>query len=102
MRHPQMREYREKITLDHGALWEDGVNLCLDYLLLKDHGTPLDDPPCPHCKYIETFHFAGYVHDQAWSENAYICPRVVVSYNEGGHATTGVCLDCLIEATKGE
>ena len=27
------------------------------------------------------------------------CPRVVVAINEGGHNSTGVCLDCIIEAT---
>jgi hypothetical protein len=27
-------------------------------------------------------------------------PRLIVSYTQGGHDCTGVCLDCVIEATR--
>lgn len=30
----------------------------------------------------------------------HICPRVVVGINEGGHNSTGICLDCILEAAK--
>jgi hypothetical protein len=96
-----MKEYDEVIPINQGSLWEEeGLDLCLNYLLFKDHA-PGGTPPCPHSKYMETFHFAGGIHDATWAENAYIVPRVIIAYNEGGHATTGVCLDCLSEVADG-
>jgi len=29
-----------------------------------------------------------------------ICPRVVVVRNEGGYNSTGLCLDCILDAEK--
>ena len=28
------------------------------------------------------------------------CPRVIEAYNEGGQCSTGVCLDCILDAIK--
>lgn len=32
--------------------------------------------------------------------DAEVCPRVVVQKNEGGHASTWVCMDCIIETDQ--
>ncbi len=45
--------------------------------------------PCPHCH---------TPHQDEHGNNCIICPRVVVAKNEGGHNSTGVCVDCIIEA----
>jgi hypothetical protein len=34
------------------------------------------------------------------SEERWIQPAVVIANNEGGHNSTGVCLDCILEAAK--
>lgn len=43
---------------------------------------------CPHC--VPNPNPDAY---EKW-----ICPRVVVSTNQGGYDCTGVCLDCILEA----
>ena len=51
---------------------------------------------CPHTVRTDDYVIHspdGKVHRLA----QWICPRVVVAYNEGGYASTGVCLDCVLE-----
>jgi hypothetical protein len=51
---------------------------------------------CKHAKLekiIKKFHPDG----QEFTEPYYLFPRVLVAINEGGHNSTGVCLDCLDE-----
>lgn len=50
--------------------------------------------PCPHCHSIKTKVNERY-DKKTWNERVWTCPFVVVAYNEGGYATTGVCLDCI-------
>lgn len=33
-------------------------------------------------------------------EGEHVIPRVVIAWNEGGHCSTGVCLDCILDAAK--
>jgi hypothetical protein len=47
--------------------------------------------PCHHC--VSTIADKGSQKILTW-----ICPRVVIATNEGGYNTTGVCLDCILEA----
>ena len=56
--------------------------------------------PCYHC-HSQTIK----KRKNAWGQEMpaeweWICPRVVEQYNEGGYATTGVCLDCILDASK--
>lgn len=46
---------------------------------------------CPHC-------VPAANPDKHDEHNVWICPRVVVSTNQGGYDCTGVCLDCILEA----
>jgi hypothetical protein len=32
--------------------------------------------------------------------NKFRCPRIVVGTNEAGYNSTGICLDCILEAVK--
>lgn len=57
--------------------------------------------PCKHCgeKYQR---FEKRSDGSVYNENEWlwICPRVVVAYNECGYNSTGVCLDCILEALE--
>jgi hypothetical protein len=65
-----------KIKIDSGgtyefAHWEIAIN------------DPVSVEPCKHC----------------FKEGSLtLCPRVVVAFNEAGYNSTGVCLDCIVEA----
>lgn len=50
---------------------------------------------CPHCKETHRSSF-----DVGHSYIVYVCPRCVKAINEGGHAATLVCLDCILDAVK--
>lgn len=55
--------------------------------------------PCKHC------HSAREVtHERmdksTYTETVWICPRVVIAENEAGYNSTGVCLDCIVEAAQ--
>jgi hypothetical protein len=52
---------------------------------------------CKHCHSI-TEKTRTTIDGSTFTEAFWTCPRVVVAYNEGGNGSTGVCLDCLIEA----
>jgi hypothetical protein len=53
--------------------------------------------PCPHCGKPFT-QFGHHTNGKRFDSQHWICPRVVVAYNEGGFSSTGVCLDCILEA----
>ena len=53
--------------------------------------------PCKHC-YNEKVETHTRVDGGQWIERVWICPRVVVAYNEGGFNSTIVCLDCILDA----
>ena len=77
-------------------MWEEP-----EFKILKDCEVQLEEPirMCPHC------HSKHQVIRQRSDGSPYyvtvfICPRVVVATNEGGCNTTGVCLDCILDAAK--
>jgi hypothetical protein len=55
--------------------------------------------PCRHCH-----SFTDKVHKRydgsTFTEIVWVCPRVVVARNEAGHNSTGVCLDCILDAER--
>lgn len=91
-----------------GGLWES------DAVLLRDHqhqtdsivwmwnesepAMPPEVPPCPHAHTpviaLSTFS------DRTSAKRAWTIPRVIMMYNEGGYATTGACLDCIVTWEK--
>lgn len=55
--------------------------------------------PCRHCG--QSFRVSNRRSDgEVYTLKHWVCPRVVVAFNEGGYSTTGVCLDCILEAAK--
>jgi hypothetical protein len=72
-------EPRDKRVFPIGGIWEEREwKVFLDYVYNGES-------KCPH---------------MVTRSGVLICPRVVVATNEGGYNTTGVCLDCIIEAEK--
>lgn len=55
---------------------------------------------CEHC--VDDITERIFRSDGCYFDTIYTkCPRVVVAINEGGCNSTGVCLDCILEAEKG-
>jgi len=85
-----------KHKFENGCMWEGGgFEIQRDVLIDEGCG----DDACQHCHSIKD------VEHKRWDGSSYfkkqwICPAVVVAYNEGGHNSTGVCLHCIIEAAK--
>ena len=55
-----------------------------------------------HCKHCHSH--KEILHERSdkstYTEDVWVCPVVVVVTNEGGCNSTGLCLDCLLEAVK--
>jgi hypothetical protein len=82
-----------KYTFTEGAMWE-GIPWSININELCN-GTL--SKPCKHChSYKEVVH-TGY-NGCIYTNPEWICPKVIEVYNEGGHCSTGLCLDCLLEA----
>jgi hypothetical protein len=80
-----------------GSMWEgNGFSININEQCSENGGGEM----CKHCHSKEIKVHTRF-HDQStWEEIVWICPRVVVAENEGGCNTTGVCLDCILEAEK--
>jgi len=84
----------ESVIKIHGVI-RDGIKFqkgCAGdswYIMFDEE---FNSPCCEHCYKVERSRLkyeAGY---------AFVCPRMVVAYNEGGYNSTGVCLDCILAA----
>jgi hypothetical protein len=71
------------IKFEFGGMWEDREWLIRENCKLNRSYSP---PPCQHCVKVTL--------------RSYVCPKVVVAVNEGGYNSTGVCLNCIIDAAK--
>lgn len=78
-----------------GSMWEGGgFSIETDYECSKNGGGEM----CKHCHSEKiTEHKTAY-DGTTYFKKLWICPRVVIAENEGGCNSTGVCLDCIIEA----
>lgn len=83
----------KKVKIPVGGIWE-----YKDWYIVFDCPVNLAyEYPCHHCRkkfFVRTYAANGKYYDEEYT----ICPRVVVAENEGGFNTTGVCLDCILEA----
>jgi hypothetical protein len=78
-----------------GCMWEDEAWIEFDKMVSELGG----GKPCQHCYDSEQRKHTR--HDgSTWIETIWCCPRIIVATNEGGCNSTGVCLDCVIEAAK--
>lgn len=52
---------------------------------------------CRHCLPVQTVtNTRG--DGSTWLSHIWVCPRVAVAENEGGCNSTGICIDCILEA----
>jgi len=85
-----------KHTFDEGVMWEDNPFEILVDLQCSEYG----GSPCRHChSFVERKDRTRYDNSE-FKERRWICPLVVEVTNEGGHNTTGLCVDCLLEAVR--
>ena len=89
-----MRSEIKPIDVAEGGQWEqEAFQITFDEIVSGDGGSS----PCRHCSPRETV--TKYRPDRStYTRDEWTCPRVVVALNEGGFNSTGVCLDCILEA----
>lgn len=75
-----------KMKFDVGGIWEESEWYIYRSYIIDEYLNFSSKKYCKHC----------YKNEQ----NHWVCPFVVVSINEGGHNSTGICLDCIIDAGK--
>lgn len=78
-----MSQEKRTFKFSVGGLWE---NEGWEIRLNETVGLYFNHPACPHCVTVR----------EADRCHIVMCPRVVVSHQDGGG--TGVCLDCILEA----
>jgi hypothetical protein len=77
-------------------MWEAGPWLVEEDYECSSQG---GGAPCRHCHSERDV--INKRHDKStYTTREWICPRVVIAYNEAGHNSTGVCLDCIAEAAN--
>lgn len=82
-----------KHEFEEGCMWEGDP-----WFVETDHTcSSFSGKPCKHC---HSEH--DVIHERfdksTYTTREWICPRVVVAVNEAGYNSTGVCLDCILEA----
>lgn len=88
------RRPSQTFEFDEGVMWESGPwKLAKDYPCSAHGGFP-----CRHCHSYETLTHVRSWDQSTYTERVWICPRLVIVTNEGGYNSTGLCLDCLLEA----
>ena len=95
MRNDPPRPNQDRRIFSEGAMWEGPI---WELHVNKECSGLSSAEPCRHCHsdHVETRPgMSG-----SWGVRVWICPRVVVGLNEGGYATTGICLDCILNAAK--
>lgn len=82
-------------TFNEGVMWENNPW----FILIDQECSDLGGKPCRHCHSHNVVIHTRY-DNRTWEEKKWICSRVVQVFNEGGCNTTGLCLDCLLEAIE--
>jgi hypothetical protein len=84
---------RSELKISDGGLWEEQ-----EWMLVFNESMKGNLAPCPHATHKKTVYSSFWGKMKA--EQHWNVPRVVVATNEGGCATTGVCLDCIVERSN--
>ena len=84
-------------TFSEGCMWEGGE---WEIRMERECSEFGGGEPCRHCHSIKTVNYPNFYGDKSAVHKriSWICPAVVIARNEGGYCTTGMCLDCIIEA----
>lgn len=77
-----------------GGLWEES-----EFEISENVEVRGIEQPCPHAHSRKVNQHQSY-DGTFWETIDWTCPFVVVAKNEGGYNSTGVCLDCILEAAK--
>lgn len=81
---------------EEGVMWDDNPwTIETDYECSEYGGEP-----CKHCSPIYGKRYEDENPAVDARERKWTCPRVVIAVNEGGYNSTGVCLDCILEAAE--
>lgn len=89
--------FRRLMIFHEGGMWDEaGWEVRLNVECDDSYG---GIKPCKHCLDIKMVAHENSEKSFSWTQMEWICPRVVVARNEGGCATTGVCMDCIVEAS---
>ncbi|GAG78868.1 unnamed protein product [marine sediment metagenome] len=87
---------REDLDFTVGGMWEkSNWEISFD----REIWCGSDMVPCKHCgdkKQKENKRYDG----NSYYTTIFVCPSVVIGINEGGHNSTGICLQCIIEANE--
>lgn len=82
------------IVMAVGGMWESAEwHVAYDHPVTEFGGCV----PCPHCHSDRQVSHTT-AHGGRYVRREWVCPRVVIAENECGNNTTGVCLDCILEA----
>ena len=90
-----------RYKFNDGCMWEGNPWFIeTDYQCTASVGNK-SEVPCKHCH-------SDQIVDKPRSPNVggtyqmrqWICPRIVIAMNEGSYNSTGICLDCLLEAAS--
>ena len=89
------KRHKENIVLKTGCIWESGNwEIAFDEDIEENNN---GSPPCSHC-IDRHIHLHTTFYGDTYEKVRWLCPRTVVAWNEGGYNSTGVCLDCILEA----
>jgi hypothetical protein len=78
-----------------GAVWEDyGFSILTDYLHTYNEN---DLSACVHAHSFCDEEHTAYG-GKKYTTRSWIVPRVAKAWNEAGYCTTGICVDCILEA----
>lgn len=79
---------------ESGCMWEGNPWEIVTNYVCSEYG---GGEPCKHC-HSKTDKVLTRADGTKYIKPEWICPRTVIAKNEGGYNTTGVCLDCILEA----
>jgi hypothetical protein len=85
----------ENMYFHEGVMWEDNpFSIEINYTCSDRN----DKPPCKHC-----FDYRDEVYTScnvSYTRKVWTNPMVVIVENEGGCNSTGLCVQCLLEAVE--
>jgi hypothetical protein len=89
------QETKDSLYFGEGDMWEGyGWEIAFEEDCSENGG----GEPCEHCHSDRIITHTRSWNGTTYTERRWTCPRVVVGYNEGGQNSTGICLDCILEA----
>jgi hypothetical protein len=87
----EREQERAAIEFAEGSMWED-----FPWRIAFNEDCCYSTP-CRHC-HSHRIEVSTRRDGSTYETAHWICPRVVIAQNESGYNSTGVCLDCILEA----